>query len=106
MDTARCAELFELCIDAEAAAQGIDIDDDNDDEDAEDPPEPELSQTVFVTAVQAYGYRIDTNGKWIRDHPRHTQYHVYQGQIVAMNVEEEIVEQRRRMSFVDVDVLY
>ena len=59
-----------------------------------------LSQAIFVKSVQAYGYRIDQMGKWVHDHEKHTQYHFFRGEIIARNVEEDIVEQRRRLSLV------
>ena len=71
----RIAELFELCMELAEARQGIDAD-------AEEDVEPVLTEEIFVDAVQAYGYRINMSGVWVRDHPPHTQYVVYQDQVV------------------------
>ena len=62
-----------------------------------------LSQAIFVKSVQAYGYRIDQTGNWVHDHEKHTQYHFFRGEIIARNVEADIVEQRRRMSLAEAE---
>jgi hypothetical protein len=128
LDVARVAELFELCLEAaeekvdadgdgkidakelaaatgvseaEAAAKIAAIDDDGDGMlDVED-CEPEISQEVFVECVTAYGYRKDfALGKWVRDHPPHTQYVTFGGKIIAKDVVLEERSQRRRLSAV------
>ena len=128
LDVARVAELFELCLEAaeekvdadgdgkidakelaaatgvseaEAAAKIAAIDANGDGMlDVED-CEPEISQEVFVECVTAYGYRKDfVLGKWVRDHPPHTQYVTFGGKIIAKDVVLEERSQRRRCSAV------